>query len=308
MRGSESRVQTGARDCALLDCAISAEGYEYAACNGLRVTFVPLEKKFKRFRVRRTKSDDSYLDPDKIIETIELLKQRIFERFPESGLLGVCQRLSELAIQARERAAFIVQPILWLRTSIWLIIATIFLGLGYLITILPEFIYRVTENWESVDAFTQEMLLLFAGLYFLISFEHRLKSRRALSAIHEIRAIAHVIDMHQLTKDPERLMAGWADSRHSPQMKMNAFELNRYLDYCTEMLALLGKIAAFYVQRFDDEVAIESAGEVERLTSSLNDKIWQKIMLLNSIQQMANAAIPIPLAPSANAAEPPSPS
>ncbi|HMP79769.1 MAG TPA: hypothetical protein PKD54_09985 [Pirellulaceae bacterium] len=272
---------------------------------------MPLEKSVKRLRTRRTKFDDSYLDPDRIIETIEVLKQRIADRFPDSGLLGVCHRLSELAVQARERAAFIVRPILWLRLSIWLVIAAIFLGLGYLVVILPEFIYRVTENWESVDAFTQEMLLLFAGLYFLISLEHRLKSRRALSAIHEIRAIAHVIDMHQLTKDPERLMSNWSSGKHSPKMQMNAFELNRYLDYCTEMLALLGKIAAFYVQRFDGEVAIESAGEVERLTSSLNDKIWQKIMLLNSIQQQVGLATPIPPANveiASEAVAPPSPS
>ena len=27
--------------------------------------------------------------------------------------------------------------------------------------------------------------------------------KRALAAIHELRAMAHIVDMHQLTKDPE---------------------------------------------------------------------------------------------------------
>ena len=65
---------------------------------------------------------------------------------------------------------------------------------------------------------------------------------------------------------------------------MNAFELGRYLDYCNEMLSLIGKLAAVYIQRFDDEVALEAVTEVEILTASLCDRIWQKIMFLNSIE------------------------
>jgi hypothetical protein len=67
-------------------------------------------------------------------------------------------------------------------------------------------------------------------------------------------------------------------------MKMNAFELGRYLDYCNEMLSLIGKLAAVYIQRFDDEVALEAVNEVEMLTASLSDRIWQKLMFLNSIE------------------------
>ncbi|MFO0942700.1 MAG: hypothetical protein U0930_18335 [Pirellulales bacterium] len=96
--------------------------------------------------------------------------------------------------------------------------------------------------------------------------------------------MAHVIDMHQLTKDPERLLPDWVPSEHSPAMNMTAFELGRYLDYCNELLSLIGKLAAVYVQRFDDEVAIEAVNEVEMLTANLCDRIWQKIMFLNSIE------------------------
>ncbi len=59
---------------------------------------------------------------------------------------------------------------------------------------------------------------------------------------------------------------------------MSSFELGRYLDYCVEMLSLLGKIAAVYVQRFDDEVALEAASEVEMLINGLVVRIWQKTM------------------------------
>jgi hypothetical protein len=40
-----------------------------------------------------------------------------------------------------------------------------------------------------------------------MTIETRVKRRRALRAIHELRSIAHVIDMHQLTKDPEWVLA-----------------------------------------------------------------------------------------------------
>ena len=67
-------------------------------------------------------------------------------------------------------------------------------------------------------------------------------------------------------------------------MEMTRFELHRYLDYCSEMLALLGKIAAVYVQEFDDGVALASAAEIETLTTGLSSKIWQKIGILSIVE------------------------
>jgi hypothetical protein len=223
------------------------------------------------------------LDPIKIIETVDLLRLRIAERFPQSGLLRVCTNCLGIAQQARERSEYIDRPIYWLRATIWLIVLALVFGIISVTVFLPRHLLDITENWETIEAITSETLLLAAGLFFLVSLETRFKRKRALSAIHELRALAHVIDMHQLTKDPERLLRNWVSSEHSPKMTMNAFELGRYLDYCGEMLSLIGKIAAVYVQRFDDEVALEAVNEVEMLTASLNGRIWQKTMLLSSL-------------------------
>jgi len=57
---------------------------------------------------------------------------------------------------------------------------------------------------------------------------------------------------------------------------------SEYLDYCSEMLSLIGKLAALYVQKFDDPVALAAVNEVEDLTTGLSRKIWQKIMILNA--------------------------
>jgi hypothetical protein len=49
------------------------------------------------------------------------------------------------------------------------------------------------------------------------------------------------------------------------------------------MLSLIGKLAALYVQKFDDPVALAAVNDVEQLTTGLSRKIWQKIMILNAV-------------------------
>ena len=102
-----------------------------------------------------------------------------------------------------------------------------------------------------------------------------------MKAIHELRALAHIIDMHQLTKDPHVITNPGGQTKSSPKRTMTDFELSRYLDYCSEMLSLIGKVAALYVQRFDDPVALSAVDQIEDLTTGLSRKIWQKIMIIN---------------------------
>ena len=60
-------------------------------------------------------------------------------------------------------------------------------------------------------------------------------------------------------------------------------DLGRYLDYCSELLSLCGKVAALYVQRFDDGVALAAVNEIEGLCTGLSRKIWQKIIVLQAL-------------------------
>jgi hypothetical protein len=62
---------------------------------------------------------------------------------------------------------------------------------------------------------------------------------------------------------------------------MSSFELSRYLDYCSEMLSLTGKVGALYVQNLHDPVALASVNEIETLTTGLSRKIWQKLMIIH---------------------------
>jgi len=224
------------------------------------------------------------LDSEKILSTIETLSRRIAERFPGSGLNKVCEELLTIAGESQRRTAWIAKPQRTLRLITGTLVVLI---IGGLLLVLanaswPRNGFDLVVLVQVSEAGLNVFLLLSAAILFLVTAETRIKRRRALKAIHELRALAHVIDMHQLTKDPERLMARRAATASSPKQELTQFELGRYLDYCSEMLSLIGKLAALYVQKFDDPVALAAVNEVEDLTTGLSRKIWQKIMIINS--------------------------
>ncbi len=223
------------------------------------------------------------LDAEKIIRTVETLHKRIEERFPVSGLRSVCAELHSVAIKSQQRSNWIAKPLKSLRLVVALSILIILVGLAMIVrnASLPRTLDLIGLVQVS-EAGLNVAILLCAAILFLITTERRIKRGRALQAIHELRALAHVIDMHQLTKDPERALVRTKSTASSPKQELSPGELTRYLDYCSEMLSLLGKLAALYVQRFDDPVALAAVNDVEQLTNGLSRKIWQKISIVNT--------------------------
>ena len=228
---------------------------------------------------RRQKS----LQADRIYETISRLGKRIRERFPDSSLASLCEELRDVSEDAKNRSEQISRPLIGLRIGLGILVAAIVLGVIGAVVSLE----RTTKD-PSLAVFVQlleaginDVVLIGAAIFFLMTFETRIKRNRALNAIHELRSFAHIIDMHQLTKDVTR-MQGTASS---PARVMTAVELERYLDYCTEMLSLVGKVAALYIQHFNDQGAVAAVNEVENLTTGLSRKIWQKITLIEAHAQ-----------------------
>ena len=134
---------------------------------------------------------------------------------------------------------------------------------------------------QGLEALVNGLIFAGAAAYFLLGLEARRKRKRVLSALHTLRSLAHIVDMHQLTKDPEAVAAPGRPTASSPERSLTPFQLNRYLDYASEMLAIMGKVAALYVQDFDDSVALNAASDVQDLTVNLSRSIWQKIVVLN---------------------------
>lgn len=140
---------------------------------------------------------------------------------------------------------------------------------------------NVHDFLQSSEAVINELIFLALALYFLVNLEQRLKRRVALNALHRLRSIAHVVDMHQLTKDPAFVLTPMKNTESSPERTLTKPLLTRYLDYCSEILALIAKIAALYAQNTDDGVVLASVNDLESLTQGLSSKIWQKIMILD---------------------------
>jgi hypothetical protein len=230
------------------------------------------------------------LDPRKIIETAERLTHRIQERFGETGLVDISQEVHRLATLAEQQSEDLASPVIAVRILVVIAIALLVsLMLFVFVTAIPS-VDTVTamnpmDRLSSVDAGLEQLAAVGIAVVFLITLETRIKRDRAFKAIHSLRAIAHVIDMHQLTKDPGASFVMLESTESSPERTLSPAELVRYLDYCSELLSILGKISALYIQEFRDPVALASASEFEGLTRGLSQKIWQKIIISEKLQR-----------------------
>jgi hypothetical protein len=223
------------------------------------------------------------LDPDKIIETLDALNSRISDRFPGSGLGNVCAEVVGLARRTSRRIADVSQPIWGLRIALLGLLAAVVAVIAMLAVEWSALKTsdELTETMQGVDAGVNLLIVLGGAAFFLASLETRWKRDRALKALHELRSIIHVIDMHQLTKDPS--MLGQIRTSSSPDRPLTPFMLIRYLDYCSELLSLTAKCAALYAEKLSDPVVIDTVGNIELLTSDLSSKIWQKITIVEGL-------------------------
>lgn len=222
------------------------------------------------------------LDPDKIIKTADILETRVSERFPNASLVGVAEELKAIAIDAKARAEKLSEPIQWLRVATF---ASVFVGIMvfFFIGTFLNFDRIATGAFDfvqGIEATINAVVLAGLGFITIAKSEERIKRRKVLDGLHGLRSVIHIIDMHQLTKDPVSLRTGFKPTPSSPERKLTPNELVRYLDYCSEMLSLTGKISALYAQAVPDMEVVNAVNDVEALGGNLSRKIWQKIMLI----------------------------
>jgi hypothetical protein len=223
------------------------------------------------------------VNPDLLHQTIVRLDRRIERHFPQAGLRQVAAELMAISDVAVRTSRHISRPIYLLRVPIWLLLIGLFTFLAVELLVIGRVgdIESIEELIQVLEAALGTVFFLAALVAFLLSLESRWKRARALEAIHELRAIAHVVDMHQLTKDPTEPNLG--EARMGPDSRpLTTEEFTRYLDFCGEMLSLISKLAVLYVQDFPDDVAVGAVDEVESLTHGLNRRIWQKITLVRA--------------------------
>ncbi len=224
------------------------------------------------------------LDPELIVTTAATLQRRISERFPDSGLSRVAGELLTVARETSPRIAALAQPRWGLRIGIGLLIGVM---LGVIVVTLSRLNLPVSFNAlgelvQLLDSAINDVVFMGIAIAFLVTIESRIRRHRALKALHELRSLVHIVDMHQLTKDPDTVLRDRSITASSPTRALTPFELGRYLDYCSELLSVTSKVAALYAQQLEDPVILDAVNEVESLTVGLSAKIWQKLVILGN--------------------------
>lgn len=229
--------------------------------------------------------DYKRLNPDLVVKTLELLQGRIASRFGGRGLSEVAE---ELIATARQIAATVDAPGDLLQFTPRA--ARALSGVVILVAaIVVPFALRdaVTEgpgrsfDWlPLIESTINDLVFAAIAVFFLNELPNRLERRRLLPQLHRARSLAHIVDMHQLPKAPEQL-GTYATSEKSPaEGDLNRDDTEQYLEYCSEILSLIGKIAALCAEKTQDSVVLNTVSTIETLTTELSQKIWQKISLL----------------------------
>ena len=176
---------------------------------------------------RKSHHDYRTLNAAEIVATVTKLADRIAERFPDSGLTGAAAQLLATARDTARRARALSRPYLGLRTLVFLVAAG---GIALFVRILADvdwagIVARRNDLAisETLESSVNLIVLMGAGLWFLLTLEERWKRARTQTALHELRAFAHVVDMHQLTKDPTTLLGGGPKTPSSPERAMTRF-------------------------------------------------------------------------------------
>jgi hypothetical protein len=223
------------------------------------------------------------LEAPAVAETVEELYGRIEARFPTRGLLGVCGDLIKLVDevqtsaglgQRRIRIARIVS-----RVVMVLVVAVTLVALIMAVhdAVFGDDVHSSIDVLGLAETAISDLVYAAIAVFFLWSFPERLQRSQLLNLLHQLRSTAHVIDMHQLTKDPEQLRPSFVPTSRSTKLDMTRDQVERYLDYCSEMLSLVGKTAALCAEESRDSVILETVSTIENLTVGLSRKIWQKI-------------------------------
>ena len=228
------------------------------------------------------------LDPERITQTVGELAGRIRGKFPASGLALVGDDLVLMTREAIATSRRIRKPDVIIRVMS-ILVAAFLVGL----IVFASFFLRVQmsdevpllELFQAIESMVNDIIFAALAIWFAFSLETRRKRHIVLGLISQLRALAHVIDMHQLTKDPNlSSVIIESDVRANVPSQLTPSDLTRYLDFCSEMLALLSKLGALQLQAFEDPVSLEAMTDLEDLTTGLSGKIWQKIMIADRLK------------------------
>ena len=229
--------------------------------------------------------DNVQLSADHVGATVAQLERRIHARFGERGLTKAVRDLGQLVTLVRAEADH-SRTRLRTRTRICRTVgvvttgATLFVLIVSLRSAVTDGLARPVDWVPLIESVINDLVFAAIAVLFLWAIPERLERRSLLGLLHRLRSLSHVIDMHQLSKDPEQVTANYVPTQESTRHGLGADQLHHYLNYCSEMLSLTAKTAALCGEHTADSVVPDTISTIETLTTELSNKIWQKISLL----------------------------
>jgi len=216
---------------------------------------------------------------------VQELYARIEARFPRRGLLAVCGDLLVLVEEVESSASRTQQRIRITRVLSRVVMVLVLVGTVFAVgmaarDVVREGVHSFVDLLPLIETTINDLVFAGIAVFFLWSFPERVQRGYLLGLLHQLRSTAHIIDMHQLTKDPEQLKPTFVPSGVGRPLDLDRDQMERYLDYCSEMLSLVGKTAALCAEESRDNVVLETVSRIENLTVGLSRKIWQKILNL----------------------------
>ena len=218
-----------------------------------------------------------------VIKTAQRLERRIQARFPERNLGGGGARLLIVTADVERIAVQTIGMRALRLTGVVLIVVLVVLTVLSLGAVALELAGRTGSPlaWlQAVETTVNDLVFVGIAVGFLWLLPGHLERRRILSELHRLRSLAHVIDMHQLTKDPERFAVDFVPTPQTVSVRLTRAQMSTYLDYCSELLSLVSKTAALYAERSTDPVVLATVSDIENLTNGMSRKIWQKLAML----------------------------
>jgi hypothetical protein len=213
------------------------------------------------------------------------LEARIRARLPGRRLADVAERLSKMVPEIHD--GFETSYHRYQVTRWWSRALSTVIVVGTVVTLVVAFRDQVhSGNLHPRDlvpvaeSTINDIVFASIAVFFLWALPERRERRTLVGLLHQLRTLAHVVDMHQLDKDPEQARTDYVPTDKSPPNRMNAEELHHYFDYCSELVSLIAKTAALCAERTSDPVVLGTVSNLETLAAQMSQKIWQKISLL----------------------------
>lgn len=241
---------------------------------------------------RRQDNDHRYqqLAAVPVQATVTKLQARIQARFGDRGLTRVAGELVDLVErvdrQTHDTQARIMRAQLLARIAA---LVTVALAAAALVVAFKDVLATTpghAVDWVPlVESGINNVVFVAIAVVFLWAAPERLERAGLLALLHRLRSLAHVVDMHQLAKEPERFRPDYTPTAESLPKTLTEEEMRHYLDYCTELLSLVAKTAALCAERSSDGTVLDTVSDVETLTTDMSTKIFQKVALLGRFER-----------------------